>query len=118
MVALLWKWLIVANLFSIILSVPLEPGQPGGPWTEEEIDIVRDKVNRMMDCQMNSQGWGKNCWFGVDGLPDKFDGPIDEYSHDVVGVDIGPRKKKVSKVNFWKRGPKPGLLIQLAFHDC
>ena len=44
MVALLWKWLIVANLFSIILSVPLEPGQPGGPWTEEEIDIVRDKV--------------------------------------------------------------------------
>ena len=45
MVALLWKWLIVANLFSIILSVPLEPGQPGGPWTEEEIDIVRDKVS-------------------------------------------------------------------------
>ena len=44
MMTLLWQWLIVANLFSIILSVPLEPGQPGGPWTEEEIDIVRDKV--------------------------------------------------------------------------
>ena len=57
MMALLWQWLIVANLFSIILSVPLEPGQPGGPWTEEEIDIVRDKVffqallnNRKLTC--------------------------------------------------------------------
>ena len=25
-------------------SVPLEPGQPGGPWSSEEIDIVREKV--------------------------------------------------------------------------
>ena len=47
-----------------------------------------------------------------------FDKRIDEYSHDVVGVDIGPRKKKGNPVNFWRRGPKPGLLIQLAFHDC
>ena len=40
----LWKCLIVANLISIVMSVPLEPGQPGGPWTKDEIDIVRDKV--------------------------------------------------------------------------
>ena len=37
-------------LFLLLLSVPfgtstpLEPGQKGGPWTEEEIDIVREKV--------------------------------------------------------------------------
>ena len=41
---LLWKCLIVAHLISIVMSVPLEPGQPGGPWTKDEIDIVRDKV--------------------------------------------------------------------------
>ena len=36
--------LVLALLFSLVISVPLEPGQPGGPWTEEEIDIVRAKV--------------------------------------------------------------------------
>ena len=44
MIMFWWKCLITANLISIVVSVPLEPGQPGGPWTEEEIDIVRDKV--------------------------------------------------------------------------
>ena len=29
---------------SFVLTEPLKPGEPGGPWTEEEIDIVRDKV--------------------------------------------------------------------------
>ena len=36
--------LVLAPLFSLAISVPLEPGQPGGPWTEQEIDIVRAKV--------------------------------------------------------------------------
>ena len=31
-------------LMSFVLTEPLKPGEPGGPWTEEEIDIVRDKV--------------------------------------------------------------------------
>ena len=29
---------------SFVLTEPLKPGEPGGPWTEEEIDIVRNKV--------------------------------------------------------------------------
>ena len=37
--------LVFVSLISLVKSVPLEPGQPGGPWTEEEIDIVREKVN-------------------------------------------------------------------------
>ena len=37
--------LILAILINLARSVPLEPGQPGGPWTEAEIDIVREKVN-------------------------------------------------------------------------
>ena len=37
-------FLIKFVLLPYVLSVPLEPGQQGGPWTEEEIDIVREKV--------------------------------------------------------------------------
>ena len=43
--------MLVFNLFMLLFlvpygySTPLEPGQEGGPWTEEEIDIVREKVH-------------------------------------------------------------------------
>ena len=36
--------IVLALSFSLAISIPLEPGQPGGPWTEEEIDVVRAKV--------------------------------------------------------------------------
>ena len=36
---------ILLALISLASTLPLEPGQPGGPWTSEEIDIVRDKVS-------------------------------------------------------------------------
>ena len=36
--------LLITNLITLAIAEPLKPGQPGGPWTEEEIDIVRDKV--------------------------------------------------------------------------
>ena len=29
-----------------VISVPLEPGQQGGPWTSEEINIVKEKVHK------------------------------------------------------------------------
>ena len=35
-------WILFVPFIS---SVPLKPGEPGGPWTEQEIGIVRDKVN-------------------------------------------------------------------------
>ena len=41
---MLLGFLIKTTLISTVLSVRLEPGQPGGPWTEEEISIVREKV--------------------------------------------------------------------------
>ena len=41
----MWLQLLIkVVLVPYVLCVPLEPGQPGGPWTEEEIDIVREKV--------------------------------------------------------------------------
>ena len=33
---------------SFASTLPLEPGQPGGPWTSEEIEIVRDKVGNQL----------------------------------------------------------------------
>ena len=36
--------LLSSSLFLLCECVPLEPGQPGGPWTDEEIGIVRQKV--------------------------------------------------------------------------
>ena len=44
---MLLGFLIKTTLISTVLSVRLEPGQPGGPWTEEEISIVREKVKGM-----------------------------------------------------------------------
>ena len=35
---------VTAAIVQSSISAPLEPGQPGGPWTKDEIDIVRDKV--------------------------------------------------------------------------
>lgn len=31
--------------FVHVQSGPLAPGQPGGPWFDDEIDIVREKVH-------------------------------------------------------------------------
>ena len=39
---------IFLALISSALTLPLEPGQPGGPWTSEEIEIVRDKVGNQL----------------------------------------------------------------------
>ena len=66
---------VVSSFLSLGLAVPLEPGQPGLPWSDEEISIVRAKVSvnldilftklfnhfcqalqvmRMMDCQVEA----------------------------------------------------------------
>jgi len=115
-----WLPTILSCLLATTLSVPLQPGQPGGAWSEEELDIVRDKVLKMMECQRDAAA---SCW-RVPGLPDKFNTPVNEFSRDVLGVDVGPSRQypngtlKINRPNFWKFGPKPSLLIQLAFHDC
>merc|ERR1712223_626862 len=126
--------LVFVSLISLAKSVPLEPGQSGGPWTEEEIDVVREKVNRLMECQMEAVEvftWhspiyngqpNASCWT-VEGLPDMLDeGDLDEFSRD--HEDLGPNApwSELNEANIrykWReRGPKNGRLIQLAFHDC
>ena len=37
----------ISILFIKGFSIPLEPGQPGKPWSHEEISIVRAKVSHI-----------------------------------------------------------------------
>ena len=42
-----WKFLLVPLLGTIASfshGVPLKPGQPGGPWTEHEVEVTVEKV--------------------------------------------------------------------------
>ena len=41
---MLYLLISIGVLGSISVSEPLQPGEPGGPWTEQEINIVRQKV--------------------------------------------------------------------------
>jgi len=123
---MLLQLFIKVVLISHVISVPLEPGQPGGPWTSEEIDIVRGKVMRMMECgDENYPNNPNSCW-RVPGLPDNLeDGWLDVYSRDHDEY-LGPRDPKVppdvdrnNRRYKWKtRGVKINQLIQLMFHDC
>ena len=43
----MWKILLVPLLGTIVPfshGVPLKPGQPGGPWTEQEVEVTEEKV--------------------------------------------------------------------------
>ena len=37
--------LLGSPLVPLLSGVPLEPGQPGAPWTEEEVEVTREKVD-------------------------------------------------------------------------
>ena len=41
---LMMRLLVISIFLKLVVSAPYEPGQPGGEWTAEEIDIVRGKV--------------------------------------------------------------------------
>ena len=44
----MWKsrlfLLLLDFLLPFLLAAPLQPGQPGAPWTEEEVEVTREKV--------------------------------------------------------------------------
>ena len=48
----MWNFLLVPLLGTIVPfshGVSLKPGQPGGPWTKEEVEITVEKVNLLRD---------------------------------------------------------------------
>ena len=93
---------------------PYVPGTSGGPWTEEEVDIVREKVEEMLD-QDNYKG---------------FHIPHPQCSDTRVGAFVcngdvfkmvyyDPTKSQMGNMNaIGMRGPKTSRVIQLGFHDC
>jgi len=105
-------------------GVPLQPGQPGGEWSEEEVAAVRDKVLRLLDCsdKAGPTGWvpgSPECWRGTE----MYNGTtwnLDDYTRDIDAY--GPR----ANWDWWtqyfakwsERRPTPARIIQLAFHDC
>ena len=37
--------LLLVPFSPLMLAAQLQPGQPGAPWTEEEVEVTREKVN-------------------------------------------------------------------------
>ena len=40
--------LLLGSLLPLMMAAPLQPGQPGAPWTEEEVEVTREKVKTQM----------------------------------------------------------------------
>ena len=39
---------LLGSLLPLMMAAPLQPGQPGAPWTEEEVEVTREKVKTQM----------------------------------------------------------------------
>ena len=90
------------------------PGQPGGAWSDEEVSIVREKVQEMLN-PANYRGYHLQ-WCD----PNYKDIGLfvcDKSVYDMVPF-IPEKKVQDNEVNCNMRCPKTSRVIQLAFHDC
>jgi len=91
---------------------PYVPGTPGGPWTDEEVLIVKEKVQHMVNFNIAKQLYH---WTD-DFLPirDKVYGPY--------WTPENPKNKQWYVRSFTRadvmQAPTTRKLLQLAFHDC
>merc|ERR1712002_1398627 len=106
---------VLCCVLGLINAVPLQPGQPGGPWTDEEIFIVKEKIRVMASSK-------KETWLEHPVAKQLDEGTLDEFSLPHEGDSLGPRDTKGPD---WARSrwtckwkPSPGKLVQLGFHDC
>jgi len=106
---------VLCVVLGLTLATRLEPGQPGGPWTDEEVAIVKEKVRIM--ASSDQKIWMEH---PVAKLLDV--DPLDEFSLPHEGDSLGPRDTtgpgwaRSRWTCKWK--PSPGKLVQLGFHDC
>ena len=49
---------VIFSIFLQLVSCTYQPGDAGAPWSEEEIDIVRDKVQYIMPYRNSHVGVG------------------------------------------------------------
>ena len=74
---------------------PLEPGQPGGAWTSEELRITRQKVEKLMDWQTLAAEAGDESW--LEGTPLSYEAlkntTLWEYTQDIDKSTLIPREE-------------------------
>ena len=98
--------------FDLITASPYVPGTPGGPWTDEEISIVRKKIVQVID---------QASWDDVQGGIGKSQLYKDAYTGCTkepggCNPDLNSKRKFL---NLRKMGRATiAKLIRLAFHDC
>ena len=101
------------TLSDVVVCSGYIPGSPGGPWTEEEVSIVKEKVKAMIDPANRHTLYSEQSRF-----PD-----IVNLVYGKARKPSGPKSK-----NYWYNAsysradvhlaPSTRKLIQLAFHDC
>ena len=88
------------------------PGTPGGPWTDEEVLIVKEKVRHMIDFRNAKELFHWNEHFP----------PIVNEVYGNVWKPEDPSNKHWFNRSFSRsemmQAPTTRKLIQLAFHDC
>merc|ERR1711962_1405455 len=94
---------------------PYVPGTPGGPWTDEEVLIVKEKVRYMID-EANAETLYRET--------ERFPQIVNEIWGDIWAEAFGADPSTFTWKNktYWRSdmmlAPTTRKLIQLAFHDC
>ena len=117
--------LSIAEVSAFCPKAAYTPGTPGGPWTDEEVLIVKEKVQYMIDVKNANELYGDT---------DRFPEIVNEVFGNVWAPDdpnnkhwsnrsfsrsdkmIAPTTRKLIQVR-WFLISKP-FQFQLAFHDC
>ena len=76
--------LLLLLLSTPSLATPLEPGQPGGPWSEQEVAVAQEKVRAMLACSTS-------CWLSHPIASLLAEGELDDYSRPHEEATSGPR---------------------------
>ena len=92
------------------------PGTPGGPWTEDEVLIVKEKVRFMIDSHNHETLFHRNENFPPITNLVFGDVNLDNSRPNDTSMDYY-RNMTFSRSSF-RISPTPRKLIQLAFHDC
>ena len=50
---------VICWTLGLLHAVPLKPGEPGGPWTDEEVRIVKERIRVMASAGANIGFVGK-----------------------------------------------------------
>ena len=95
-------WLFV--IFRFASSNPYTPGTPGAEWSDEEIEVTRQKILELIDVNNHERLLVLPPWDDQIAIPlwDEFYDQDPDYRGDRAA----------------QRNPTENKLLRLAFHDC